>query len=127
MFRRVELAAREDYDGLEALDKTSGWDGDAWADALEDLFETQGDDAIGFGADARATALLTMLEPGAELPAGAPPSDTPTVPPGTWWVRQVLDDANGDRDWAITATVDLAASDEAGAPVVRVLHVGRFA
>ncbi|WP_277211854.1 DEAD/DEAH box helicase [Isoptericola croceus] len=130
MFRRVELAAREDYDRLEALDKASGWDGDAWADALEELFETQGDDAIGFGANARATALLTMREPGAELPAGATASggDTmATVPPGTWWVRQVLDDTNGDRDWAITALVDLAASDEAGAPVVRVVQVGRLA
>ncbi|MDO8145498.1 MULTISPECIES: RNA helicase [unclassified Isoptericola] len=126
MFRRVELAAREDYDALETLDKASGWDGDAWADALEDLFETQGDDAIGFGADARSAALLTMLEPGAALPAGAPPSDASTVPADTWWVRQILDDANGDRDWAITALVDLPASDEAGRPVLEVLAVGRL-
>ncbi|WP_402468891.1 DEAD/DEAH box helicase [Isoptericola aurantiacus] len=126
MFRRVELAAREDYDALEALDKASGWDGDAWADALEDLFESQGDDAIGFGADARATSLLTLLEPGAALPAGAAPSDLTTVPAGTWWVRQVLDDAHGDRDWTITALVDLPASDEAGAPVVQVVAVGRI-
>ncbi|GAA1984464.1 DEAD/DEAH box helicase [Isoptericola halotolerans] len=126
MFRHVELAAREDYDALEALDKASGWDGDAWADALEDLFETQGDDAIGFGANARASSLLTMLEPGAELPSGAPPSDARTVPTGTWWVRQVLDDTNGDHDWAITAQVDLAASDEAGAPVVTIEHVGQI-
>jgi len=129
MFRRVELAAREDYDGLERLDKASGWNGDAWADALEDLFETQGDDAIGFGATARSTSLLTILEPGAEPPAGATASDgaaLATVPADTWWVRQVLDDTNGDRDWAITALVDLPASDEAGMPVVQVLQVGRL-
>jgi hypothetical protein len=36
----------------------------------------------------------------------------------------VLDDPAGDHDWAIVASVDLDASDEAGAPVLKVLHVG---
>jgi hypothetical protein len=127
MFRRVELAAREDYDALEALDRASGWDGDAWADALEELFESQGDDAIGIGPAARSSGLLTVLEPGAELPAGATTSDTGTVQAGTWWARQVLDDADGDHDWAITAVVDLAASDEAGTVVLTIVEVGRLA
>jgi hypothetical protein len=35
----------------------------------------------------------------------------------------VLDDPDADRDWAIHAVVDLAASDDAGEPVVRVLAV----
>ena len=39
---------------------------------------------------------------------------------------QILDDPAGDRDWAITAEVDLDASDEAGVAVVRVLDVGRL-
>jgi hypothetical protein len=127
-FRRVELASREDYDALERLDGAAGWDGDAWAKALDDLFEAQGDDAVGIGPAARSSALLTLLEPGAELPAGATTGDGhhTTVQPGTWWVRQVLDDADGDHDWAITAVVDLAASDEAGQPVLTVLHVGRL-
>jgi hypothetical protein len=38
-------------------------------------------------------------------------------------VRQVLDDPAGDRDWAISAEVDLAASDEEGAAVVWVTAV----
>jgi len=42
----------------------------------------------------------------------------------TWRVRQVLEDCEGDRDWAITAEVDLDASDEAGAVVLRILAVG---
>lgn len=127
-FRRVELAAREDYDALGRLDGGAGWDADAWANALDDLFEAQGDDAIGIGASARSSALLTVLEPGAELPAGTTTGDGQhtTVQPGTWWVRQVLDDADGDHDWAITAVVDLAASDEAGLPVLTVLDVGRL-
>lgn len=38
----------------------------------------------------------------------------PAVAPGTWRVRQVLDDPEGDHGWAIEGVVDLAASDEAG-------------
>jgi hypothetical protein len=38
----------------------------------------------------------------------------------------VLDDPAGDRDWGITAEVDLDASDDAGAAVVRVLAVERL-
>jgi hypothetical protein len=36
----------------------------------------------------------------------------------------VFDDPAGDRDWGISATVDLAASDAEGAPVVTVTDVG---
>jgi hypothetical protein len=39
-----------------------------------------------------------------------------TEHPGRWLVRQVLDDPEGWHDAAIVAEVDLAASDEAGAP-----------
>lgn len=127
MFRRVELIARESYGALAALG--GGWDADAWADALDPLFEEQGDDAVGFGPEARSGALLTILEPGAELPGGAgggQDSDTVRVEAGTWWVRQVLDDADSNRDWAFTAQVDLAASDEAGEVVLTVLGVGQI-
>ena len=41
-----------------------------------------------------------------------------------WAVRQILDDPAGDHDWGISAEVDLAASDAAGAAVVRVTDVG---
>ncbi|MDR7384340.1 DEAD/DEAH box helicase [Promicromonospora iranensis] len=123
MFRRVELVARESYGALAALG--GGWDADAWADALDPLFEEQGDDAVGFGPEARSAALLTILEPGAELP-GSAGGDSVRVEPGTWWVRQVLDDADSNRDWAITAQIDLAASDEAGEVVLTVLSVGQI-
>jgi Domain of unknown function (DUF3516) len=42
----------------------------------------------------------------------------------TWHVRQVLDDPEGDHDWAITADVDLDASDELGVAAVGVTGVG---
>ncbi|MCP2285238.1 Helicase conserved C-terminal domain-containing protein [Promicromonospora umidemergens] len=123
MFRRVELVARESYGALAALG--GGWDADAWGEALDPLFEEQGDDAVGISAEARSAALLTILEPGAELP-GSAGGDTARVEPGTWWVRQVLDDADANRDWAITAQIDLAASDEAGEVVLTVLDVGQI-
>ena len=31
-----------------------------------------------------------------------------------WVVTQILEDPDGDRDWRITAELDLAATDEAG-------------
>jgi hypothetical protein len=36
----------------------------------------------------------------------------------------VFDDPEGDHDWGIHASIDLAASDEAGEPVVTVTAVG---
>ncbi|GAB2688299.1 DEAD/DEAH box helicase [Thalassiella azotivora] len=107
LFRRVELAALERYDDLGDLDAASGWDADAWADALEPYWQDH--DAIGTGADARGPRLLLV-----------------TVEPGRWLVRQVLDDPAGDHDWGISAEVDLEASDEAGTAVVRVTGVDRL-
>lgn len=105
LFRRVELAAREDYAGLGALDAASGWDAAAWDEALAGYWSEYHE--IGIGASARAAALVDIAEEGR-----------------TWRVRQVLEDPEGDRDWAITAGVDLDASDEAGAVVLRILAVG---
>jgi len=100
LFRRVELAALRRWDDLADLD------GDfPWAEALEPYFEEY--DSIGTGPDARGPALL-MIDVGRER----------------WTVRQILDDPNGDHDWGISAEVDLAESDEAGAAVVRVTAVG---
>ena len=36
-----------------------------------------------------------------------------------WTARQIIDDPEGNHDWAIVATVDLDASDAAGEPVIR--------
>ena len=106
MFRRVELAALRRWDLLGELDREAGWDGRAWRTALEPYFAEHGDGRIGTGPDARGPQLLTITEE-----------------PQRWLVRQVLDDPAGDRDWAITAEVDLAASDEEGAAVVWVTDV----
>jgi len=107
LFRRVELAALRRYEELGAMDAGSGWDEDAWAEAIEEYFE--GYDEIGTGADARGPALLIIDEH-----------------PGFWSVRQIFDDPAADHDWGISARVDLAASDAAGAAAVEVTSVGQL-
>jgi superfamily II RNA helicase len=107
LFRRVELAALERYEELGELDADAGWDADAWAGALEPYFAEHDD--IGTGPDARGPGLLIIDQQ-----------------PGAWAVRQIFDDPAGDHDWGISARVDLAASDEAGAAVVEVTSVGQL-
>ncbi|MGT2427355.1 DEAD/DEAH box helicase [Amnibacterium kyonggiense] len=105
LFRRVQLAARSDWAALGELDAASGFDADAWAAAMDAYWDEY--DALGTGPDARGPALL-VIEEG----------------PTEWRVRQILDDPAGDHDFGIAATIDLAASDEAGTAVVRVASVG---
>ena len=111
MFRRVELASREAYTALGALDGADGWDADAWADALDPMFEEYGDDAIGITAAARSPRLVEIVE---QVDGDA----------RRWAVRQVLDDPDGDHAWHVRAVVDLDASDEAGEVVLHVTEVG---
>jgi hypothetical protein len=107
MFRRVELAALRRFDELGELDGEDGWDAAAWQQALEPYFDEY--DEIGTGPDARGPALL-MVDQRADR----------------WLVRQILHDPAGDRDWGISAEVDLAASDAAGEAVIRVTAVGQL-
>ena len=39
-------------------------------------------------------------------------------------MRQIIDDPEGNHDWAIVATVDLDASDAVGEPVIRTQSFG---
>jgi hypothetical protein len=107
LFRRVQLAALEDYETLGELDGQNGFDADAWVNALQGYFAEH--EWIGTDADARSSAMIMMDE-------------------GTtsWTVRQILADPAGDHDWGISATVDLAESIEAGVAVVRVDAVNRL-
>ncbi|SDH82543.1 Helicase conserved C-terminal domain-containing protein [Actinokineospora alba] len=107
LFHRVQLAARRDYWALGELDGDSGWDAEAWADALNPYFELHSQ--IGTGPNARGPALL-IIEAEAER----------------WLVRQIFEDPAGDHDWGFTAEIDLAASDEAGTAVVYVTAVGEL-
>ena len=107
LFRRVELFARRRWDALGELDSGSGWTAPRWEDVIEDYFAEHSD--VGIGADARGPALLIIDRR-----------------PGAWRVRQILDDPAGDHDWGIEVEVDLEASDEEGAAVLRVIDAGRL-
>ncbi|OPF78935.1 DEAD/DEAH box helicase [Streptomyces antioxidans] len=109
MFRRVELAALDKVAELGEMDADSGWDEDAWAEALDGYWEEY--EELGTGAQARGPKLLRIEEEPEH---------------GLWRVRQTFDDPNGDHDWGISAEVDLAASDEEGRAVVRVTDVGQL-
>ncbi|MFN8098317.1 MAG: DUF3516 domain-containing protein [Dermatophilaceae bacterium] len=100
MFRRVELLARRAYAALAALDP--GLTEGAWEEAGADYFAEYAD--VGTGPDARGPGMFTVTEA-----------------PGEWLVAQILDDPEGDRDWRITARLDLAATDEAGELVLETL------
>ncbi|GAA1786390.1 DEAD/DEAH box helicase [Nostocoides veronense] len=96
IFRRVELLALQRYAALAALDSTLTES--QWRAAGEDYFEEY--DHLGTGPEARGPGYLQIAEA-----------------PGEWTVTQILEDPAGDRDWRLTATLDLAATDEAGEPV----------
>jgi hypothetical protein len=118
LFRRVQLAALEKWEELGELDAASGFDADRWADSLDPYFDeydsispkVTGTAAIGTDADARSSAMLQLTEG-----------------PTEWLARQVLSDPAGDHDWAITATIDLAESNEQGVAVLRIVAVGPLA
>jgi hypothetical protein len=153
MFKLVELAAREDYDALGTYPwwDDDGVDAaDRWADALDPLFVEQGDDAIGIDSAARSSSFLTIMEPGHPIPnlgdtaiVGGPrdlpasltrnlrphstsnfANDDGTLAAGYWLLRQVLDDTDQHHDYAITALVDLAASNATEQVQLTILQVG---
>ncbi|MGV0736127.1 DUF3516 domain-containing protein [Mycobacterium syngnathidarum] len=107
LFRRVELFARARWDELGALDASSGWTAERWAEAGEAYFDEHTE--VGTGADARGPALLIFDRQ-----------------PQVWRVRQILEDPAGDHDWGFDVEVDLAASDEEGAAMLRIVDVGRM-
>lgn len=107
LFRRVELFARRRWHELGLLDADSGWTSERWEEVIEAYFSEHDD--VGIGADARGPAMLIIDRQ-----------------PGEWRVRQILDDPAGDHDWGFDVEVDLEASDEEGAAVLRVVDAGRL-
>ncbi len=117
VFRQVELLARGAYGQLASTAGDGGgggegvngddvvvWDARHWEEAMVPYWQRH--QAIGTGPSARGPALFQVTEHADH-----------------WRVRQVLDDPDGDHDWAVHARVDLAASDEAATAMVEVLSV----
>ena len=94
MFRRIELVSLGRFAALAALD--GGLTQDEWAAAAAG-YRAEYDD-LGTGPQARGPALFRVVEEDGDH----------------WVVTQILEDPDGDRDWRITAELDLAATDEAG-------------
>jgi superfamily II RNA helicase len=117
MFRRVELVAHDDLDGLMALERAAADRTDppaevvmtrsAWDAAIEDYYAEH--DRVVLDADARGPALLAVT------PAGR-----------VWRVVQTIHDPAGHHDWVIEAEADLDASDEAGELVLRGVAMRRL-
>ncbi|HYN65244.1 MAG TPA: DUF3516 domain-containing protein [Ornithinibacter sp.] len=93
MFRRVELVSLGRFAALAALD--GGLTEEEWANAAAG-YRAEYDD-LGTGPQARGPAFFRVVEE-----------------EDHWVVAQILDDPDGDRDWRITAELDLAATDDAG-------------
>jgi hypothetical protein len=117
MWRRVQLVARDDVDGLAALE-----DADAtrtepprevvmsrhdWDAALEAYFAEH--DRVGTDADARGPDLFAVEATGRR-----------------WQVRQTLADPAGHHDWVVEAEVDVDASDELGELVLTTTAMRRL-
>ncbi|GAB6987598.1 DEAD/DEAH box helicase [Nocardioides pyridinolyticus] len=117
MFRRVELVARDDLDGLMALERAAadrtdppaevGMTRSAWDEAIEEYYAEH--DRVLLDGDARGPSLLAVEEAGRR-----------------WTVTQTLHDPEGHHDWVIEAEVDLDASDESGELVLRTTAMRRL-
>jgi hypothetical protein len=101
MFQRVQLAARDRFADLAALEPDrTGMSAADWEAALGEYFDEY--EWLDDGPAARSPELL-LIERSER----------------TWAVRQIINDPEGHHDWAIVAEVDLDASDAAGEPVIR--------
>ncbi|WP_434056476.1 DEAD/DEAH box helicase [Georgenia wangjunii] len=124
LFRRVEIVAQEAYETLERLHGADGWDAGRWEAAMEPYWAEY--DWLGTGPEARSAALVSIVErpEAADLPEGDDALAARAATGRVWVARQTFEDPEGDRDWGLSALVDLDASDEVGSAVVHVLAVG---
>ena len=118
LFRRVSLAARDAADGpvpfdaaaeLGKLDSEWGFAQRRWRDALDAFFGEH--EEIVIDADARSMAYLSL-------------DDSDEKACHVWHAVQTFKDAEGDRDFAIVADVDLDATQEEGEAIFKNYRVG---
>lgn len=99
LFRRVQLMDLDRPEELGALDKDWGYGVHEWEDALDDYYDAH--EYVGVDAAARSADLFVL-------------DDSHERDEHTWKVRQIIDDSDGDHDWAIVGVVDLDATQESG-------------
>ncbi|WP_017195473.1 DEAD/DEAH box helicase [Actinomyces massiliensis] len=128
MFRRVELMARDDVEGLGRLDASSGWGEERWDGVLARYWDEY--DWIGTDTAARAVSLAPLDEaPDEAALASAGVSERlrealEASGRRVWLATQVIEDPDGDHDWRLTALVDLAECDRENRALVHLLSVG---
>ncbi|MCI1935477.1 MAG: DUF3516 domain-containing protein [Bifidobacteriaceae bacterium] len=104
LFKRVELIATENSAELGRLDSDYGMQQRAWNDTLDDLYADH--EEFLTNTDSRSAKFFIL-------------DDSKEKADHTWHVRQILNDADGDHDWAIDATVELDATQERGEVVFK--------
>jgi superfamily II RNA helicase len=117
LFRRVELAARDRWEDLGALESGAAnlaepplqvvMTAQAWDDALAAYWDEHED--LLTDSDARGPGLFRVEKYRTR-----------------WEITQVIHDPAGNHDWRILAEADLPASDQAGTAVVRGLAFERL-
>jgi hypothetical protein len=125
LFRWVELLARGAHVELSERLGPGEWPAARLDEAMASYREEHA--GVGTGPDARGGALFLLDESPAGGAAGAAGASGGERTERSWTVRQVLDDPDGDHDWALHARVDLAASDEAGRAVVVLVAIAPVA
>jgi superfamily II RNA helicase len=105
LFRHVELFAFERENQLADLDSYLDNPPD-WPSEMDAYFDEYDD--VGTDTAARSGDLVLITEDA-----------------GTWTVRQIIDDPEGDHGWAFEGVVDLSATDEAGEVRLRSLRIIR--
>ena len=99
MFRRVQLMDLEDAEALGELDKAWGYGVHEWNDVLDDYYDEH--EYVGIDAKARSGDLFIL-------------DDSLEKSEHSWKVRQIIDDSDGDHNWAIAGIVDLDTTQDEG-------------
>jgi hypothetical protein len=105
-FGWVELLSRKAYSTL-ATRAGAGWTYETLWKAMAPYWADH--ESLGIDGDARSAERFEIIEE-----------------PGQWVIVQHLVDPAGDMDWRFTATVDLAAAEDAGVPTLVLRSLGRF-
>lgn len=120
LWRRVELAARDDVAGLYAVEQASADLTDPPGAVVMD--HAQWDESLGEYWDEHAEILLDADARGPRHLAITPDPDRAR----TWLVRHTLADPQQHHDWVIEGEVDLDATDDVGELVLRTTALRRL-
>ena len=98
--RSIDSSLVDEWENAGAgTDKDWGYGVHEWEDALDDFYDEH--EYVNTDAKARSGELFIL-------------DDSKENSEHSWKVRQIIDDSDGDHDWAITGTVDLDTTQSSG-------------